>query len=224
MLWHETTARLLAGAGIPMVESLLVPAEAREAARASAGLMEKGAVVLKLVAPGFTHKTDAGLVALGLDSPEKVEREARGMLSRLPPGAAAEGFLIQPMIRGGVEVFLGAQVDPQFGPVVAFGPGGTLVELVGGVDFLRPPFTGEEALRFVRRNRLHPILRGVRGAKPSDLGAIVRAIEGLASLMTAAPGGVAPGGILSVDINPFVVFGEGKGGVALDARIEEAGA
>ncbi len=174
-------------------------------------------VVLKLLAPGFSHKSDSGLVALDLGSPEEVGASALGMLSRIPDDCRPEGFLVQPMIRGGREVFIGAQVDAQFGPVVAFGPGGIFVELLGGVDFLRPPFDRKEAALFVKRNAVWPILAGARGAKPADMGALLDALVGLGNLMLAKSGRIQ-----SVDLNPFVVFDEGSGGFALDARVGEA--
>jgi acyl-CoA synthetase (NDP forming) len=244
MLGHEAATSLLVRFGIPLVDSVFVScgaepdfsALASAAAEAAGKFLEAPVaagenvgcgshragyrqlrVVLKLLAPGFSHKSDAGLVALDLDSREAVSAAALGMLSRIPGGCVPEGFLLQPMARAGREVFIGAQVDEQFGPVVAFGPGGILVELLGGVDFLRPPFGREEARLFVKRNAMWPILAGARGSGPADVGAIVDALVGLGNLMLGNPDS-----IVSVDLNPFVVYGEGEGGFALDARIEEA--
>lgn len=222
MLGHEDTLRILTDAGIPMAPGRFVPAasgtgsDTAVVAEAAGPFLAGGGVALKLLAPGFSHKSDAGLLRLGLGDRAAVMAAASEMRASLPSGCVPEGFLVQPMIPGGLEVFLGAQVDPQFGPVVAFGPGGILVEIMGGVDFLRPPFNRHEAATFVERNPLYPILRGERGGKPRDLDAITDAIMALGNLMADRARG-----ILSVDINPFAVFARGEGALALDARIEE---
>ncbi len=211
-------AALAAEAASPLFSRGAVSARlAADCDRAGKSGTRCASVVLKLLAPGFSHKSDSGLVALDLDSPEEVGASALGMLSRIPEDCRPEGFLVQPMVRGGREVFIGAQVDAQFGPVVAFGPGGIFVELLGGVDFLRPPFDRKEAALFVKRNAVWPILAGARGAKPADMGALLDALVGLGNLMLAKGGRIQ-----SVDLNPFVVFDEGSGGFALDARVGEA--
>lgn len=230
MLTCDRTLALLAEAGIPVVDSIFVPADtgrdtavllaARTATAASTFFRHDGdSVVLKLFASGFSHKSDSGFVALALGSEEAVRESALGMLSRVPGDSRIEGFLVQPMIRGGREVFIGAQLDAQFGPVIAFGPGGILVELLGGTDFLRPPFGEDEALFFIKRNAVFPLLSGVRGEKPADIDAIGATLVRLGEFMLANIGVVE-----SVDLNPFMVFDAGSGGFALDARIKEVDA
>ena len=236
----ETISRLEHG-GIPFVRSLFVPAAnsgmngagirsqeadatlAERVLSAAEGSVvstwsESAGLVLKLISPGYSHKSDAGLVALNLDGMDALRTAALGMLSRIPQDCPIEGFLLQPMVSGGRELFIGAQVDPQFGPIVAFGPGGILVELLKGVDFLRPPFEANEATLFIKRNPIWPLLAGVRGAKPADVDVIVRTLVALGDYMVAAENAVT-----SMDLNPFLVFDAGSGGFALDARIEEAG-
>ncbi len=247
MLTCDRTLALLKEAGIPVVDSVFVPTEvgrdtdalfaAQVAAAASVffrrdfdllGVPPVGnvpekysgdSVVLKLFASGFSHKSDSGFVALDLRGEEAVRESAMCMLSRVPEDCHIEGFLVQPMIRGGREVFIGAQLDAQFGPVIAFGPGGILVELLNGTDFLRPPFGKDEALLFIKRNAVFPLLSGVRGEKPADIGAIATTLVRLGEFMLANDGIVE-----SVDLNPFLAFGAGSGGFALDARIKEADA
>jgi acyl-CoA synthetase (NDP forming) len=231
MLGQEETLLRLEKAGIPFVRSVFVPADpggapyaalvgkACDAAESLLRDSDRGsAVVLKLIASGFSHKSDAGFVALDLADVESLKSAALGMLGRIPENCVIEGFLVQPMVRGGREVFIGAQADPQFGPVIAFGPGGVLVELLKGVDFLRPPFREAEARLFVKRNPVWPLLAGVRGAKPADTESIVKTLVALGDYMLEHADSVT-----SMDLNPFLVFDEGSGGFALDARIEEAG-
>lgn len=237
MLGQEETMACLKKAGIPFVQSVFARAgldSAKRSVARDATLAENAvkavedlfrasgkasALVLKLIAPGFSHKSDSGLVALDLADVESLKSAAFGMLRRIPEDCAIEGFLVQPMVRGGREVFIGAQVDPQFGPVIAFGPGGILVELLKGVDFLRPPFCEAEALLFVKRNPVWPLLAGARGTKPADIESIVKTLVALGDYMVENAKAIA-----SMDLNPFLVFDEGSGGFALDARIEEAGA
>ncbi|PKL06960.1 MAG: hypothetical protein CVV53_01735 [Spirochaetae bacterium HGW-Spirochaetae-9] len=224
------TLSCLEKAGIPFVHSVFVPADSNgnellvlrtiaSAEGLSFGTGTKSvALVLKLIAAGYSHKSDAGLVALNLGSVDALRTAALGMLSRIPQECPIEGFLLQPMVSGGREVFIGAEVDPQFGPIVAFGPGGILVELLKGVDFLRPPFSAREASFFIQRNPVWPILAGVRGTGPADLDAIARTLVALGDYMLKHAKTVK-----SIDLNPFLVFDAGSGGFALDARIEEAG-
>lgn len=224
------TLSCLEKAGIPFVHSVFVPADSngnellvRRTIASAEGLgfgtgTKSVALVLKLIAAGYSHKSDAGLVALNLGSVDALRTAALDMLSRTPLGCPIEGFLLQPMVSGGREVFIGAEVDPQFGPIVAFGPGGILVELLKGVDFLRPPFSAREASFFIQRNPVWPILAGVRGTGPADLDAIARTLVALGDYMLKHANTVK-----SIDLNPFLVFDAGSGGFALDARIEEAG-
>ena len=201
-----------------LAEKVLSAAESGRESGMDSGGSKAPSVVLKLIAPGYSHKSDAGLVALNLGGMDALRTAALDMLSRIPLECPIEGFLLQPMVSGGREVFIGAQVDPQFGPIVAFGPGGILVELLKGADFLRPPFDAHEATLFMKRNPVWPLLAGVRGAKPADVEIIVRTLVALGDYMVADANIVT-----SMDLNPFLVFDAGSGGFVLDARIEEAG-
>lgn len=211
-------------AGFPTVPRRLVgsAAEARQAADALGY-----PAVLKIVSPDILHKTEVGGVALSLADGDAVEAAFRRVTERARaalPAARIDGCLVGPMVRGGVETILGVQRDPVFGPVVMFGLGGVLVEVLRDVSFRVAPFGEDEALRMIAETKASAVLKGVRGAPPADIEALARSLSRL-SLFAAAHRET----ILSVDVNPFVVLPEGEGALALDAviltehRPEEAG-
>jgi len=209
---EATALAVLARAGLPVVPHRLAgsPAEAAAAAEAL-GLP----VALKIVSPDIAHKTDLGGVALGLQTPEAVHRafdEVTARVRQAAPQAALAGCLVAPMVTDGVEVILGAQWDPVFGPVVMLGLGGIFVEAVGDVTFRLAPFEEDEARRMIAELRALPVLRGMRGRPPADLAALARALARL-SRFAAAQGPA----LRSLDVNPFMVLPEGQGALALDA-------
>jgi len=118
------------------------------------------------------------------------------------------------MVTGGVETILGVRNDPTFGPVVLFGLGGTLVEVIDDVSCRVAPFGEAEARRLIAETRAGKVLRGTRGKGPYDVAALAAALSRL-SLFAAAHGNR----IDTAEINPFVVLPEGQGAVALDAVI-----
>ena len=130
------------------------------------------------------------------------------------PAVEIEGVLIAPMVTGGVETILGVRHDPTFGPVVMFGLGGTLVEVIEDVSFRVAPFGEAEARRMIAETRAGRVLHGTRGSGPYDIAALTAALSRL-SVFAAEHGGR----IDSAEINPFVVLPEGHGAVALDAVI-----
>ena len=173
-------------------------------------------VVLKIASPDILHKTDIGGVKLNLRSPDDV-RDAFELMAyraeRYVPGARLWGCLVQQMVSGGREVLLGMSRDPQFGPLVAFGLGGIYVEALKDVAFRVAPFSRQEAEEMIREIRSYPLLEGVRGEPPADHGAMVDALLRISQLATDFPE------IMELDINPLVVFEEGRGAVAIDMRL-----
>ncbi len=173
-------------------------------------------VVLKIASPDILHKTDVGGVRLNLRSPSDV-RDAFDLIvyraSRYVPGARIWGCLVQKMVPPGREVLIGMSRDPQFGPLVAFGLGGIYVEALKDVVFRIAPFGPEEAAEMIREIRSYPLLEGVRGEPPADHAAIVDALCRVSQLVTDFPE------IAELDINPLVVYEEGRGAVALDMRL-----
>ena len=133
------------------------------------------------------------------------------------PAVRIEGVLIAPMVTGGVETILGVRHDPTFGPVVMFGLGGTLVEVIEDVSFRVAPFGEAEARRLIAETRAGKVLRGTRGKGPFDVATLAAALSRL-SVFAAKHGDR----IDSAEINPFVVLPEGHGAVALDAVIVAA--
>jgi len=124
---------------------------------------------------------------------------------------------VQEMVRGGKEVILGMFRDMQFGPLIMFGLGGIYVEVLKDVSFRTAPLTVEDAHEMIQEIRAFPLLRGVRGEKPADIEAIVDGLLRLSQLVTMFPD------VLEMDINPLVVFEQGKGALAIDARLSLEG-
>jgi succinyl-CoA synthetase beta subunit len=213
MMSYSAATALLARSGIPLPSQRLVHT-AEEAMSAAEDI--GGAVALKLIAADHTHKSDQGLVRLHLRGSAEVGGAADELLGTLPDGEGIEGLLVQSMVTGGCEALLGALVDPQFGPLIALGPGGTAVETVDKVDFLRPPFDRLQGELFIERNALAPFLAGGRGKQPFDTDALTGALLALASLIVDHRGEIR-----SIDINPLAVLEGSRGVMALDYRIEE---
>jgi acetate---CoA ligase (ADP-forming) len=177
------------------------------AARAAAEL--GGPVALKIQGP--LHKTEVGAVRLGL-SPDHVADEARAMASRLGPSEGGRTFLVQPMIQDAAEMLVGTVADPQFGPVVVCGAGGTTVELVNDVQVGIAPLGEEDAASMVRSLTTFPLLQGFRGASAKDVDALVDVVVRIASMAEHHPA------IVEMDCNPVMVMT--RGAVVVDARVK----
>ncbi len=199
-------ARLLAAVkiGVPQAEQVATAEEAMEAA-----IRIGCPVALKALGSTLLHKTESGAVVLNLTSEWAVREAFDGLQQRL--GDAMTGALVQQMVSGGVEAMIGATEQPTFGHVLAYGAGGTLVELLGDVSFRLRPLTDSEADAMVEEVRFTKLLRGFRGAPPADVAAVKDALLRLSALLEICPE------IVEADINPLKVFQEGV--VALDARI-----
>ena len=209
--------RLLAGAGIPMVASRLC-ATAGQATEAAAALGFP--VALKIASPDIAHKSDIGGVALDLDTPEEVIEAFTAVTDKARaacPHARVDGVLVSPMVRDGVEMILGVQQDPTFGPVVMCGLGGVFVEILADVSFRPAPFDAAEAQRMLRELQGYPLLAGARGRPPGDVDALADALAALSRFAAAHAGQLD-----SAELNPVVVRPAGQGVVALDALIVPA--
>jgi acetyl coenzyme A synthetase (ADP forming)-like protein len=169
-------------------------------------------VALKALGPQIVHKTEVGAVRLGLQGAGQVESAARQMREGIvAQKLAVEGFVVQEMVEGGVEMLVGVVHDPLFGPVVACSAGGTAVELVRDVAVRVTPITDLDAAEMVRSLRSFPLLEGYRGAPAADVAALEEVILRLGALVDANPA------IAEMDCNPVVVLA--RGAVVLDARI-----
>ena len=210
----DAEARAIQAAyGIPFPQSVLAKT-AEEAGQAAEAMGFP--VVLKITSPDILHKTDIGGVKLNLQSAEAV-RDAFDLMvyraQRYEPSAEIWGCLVQQQIKGGKEVLLGMNRDPQFGPLLVFGLGGIYVEALKDVTFRVAPIDRRQAREMLSEIRAYPLLRGVRGEPPSDSNAIVDAILRLSQLVTDFPE------IVEIDINPLMVFEQGKGALGIDMRL-----
>jgi acetyl coenzyme A synthetase (ADP forming)-like protein len=185
----------------------------RSAGRAAAAL--GGAVALKAVAPGLVHKSEIGAVRLGLTGATLVERAAKEVAAVVQAqGHRLDGYLVQTMATGGVELLVGVVGDPAFGPLVAVGAGGTAAELIRDVQMRLAPLGRREAAAMLRELRTFPLLDGYRGRPAVDIAAIEDVLLRISSLAAAHPE------IAELDCNP-VIAGE-EGSVVVDARIRVA--
>ena len=166
-----------------------------------------GTVAFKTAMPGIFHKSDVGGVKLGLADPAAQASAYRDLKDRL--GARV---IVMPMAGKGVELSLGLTRDPQFGPILMVGAGGTLIELLKDRRFVLPPFNGSEAMRHLNALALRPLLDGKRGAPPADLEKLSQAISRF-SVLAADLGDL----IAEADVNPLIAGPQGC--VALDALI-----
>ncbi|MFZ1909061.1 MAG: acetate--CoA ligase family protein, partial [Burkholderiales bacterium] len=202
---------LLAAAGLPVVEHRLCRTEA-EARAAFAALGPK--VVAKACSASVPHKTELGLVRLGLQSEAQVLDAYREFKSRIPE---VDGVLVARHVAGRRELALGARVDPSFGPVVLVGDGGIYLEALKDFQLLLPPFGEDEVREALSRLRIAPLLAGVRGEPPLDVAAYAQMAARLGDAMLAWRAELA-----SVDLNPVMLFAQGAGALAVDALIERA--
>jgi acetyl coenzyme A synthetase (ADP forming)-like protein len=173
-------------------------------------------VVLKIWSPDILHKSDVGGVKVGLSSEEEVKDAFDLMMYRIPkklPDADILGVLVQEMCRSGKEVILGMNRDPHFGPLMMFGMGGILVEVLKDVSFYLAPLTAEEAKQMLISTKTYQILKGVRGQEGVDIESIAEGLQRLSQLVTEFPQ------IKEMDINPYVVGPEGTTPIAVDARM-----
>lgn len=198
--------------GIPIVEDRLVQSAAD--ARASAEAVGFP-VVLKGESPDILHKTEAGLVKLGLRSASEVEsafHEILQAVDRIAPKPDFRGVVVQPMIPKGVEVMVGARYDPQFGPLVVVGLGGVLVEVLRDTALALAPVGPSEAEAMLRGLKGEALFHGFRGAPPVDIGLLAEIVCRFSEL--AADAG---SGIMEMEVNPLICAGSRI--VAADALI-----
>jgi acetyltransferase len=217
LLTEDEAKAVLADYGLPTPRTIVasdidaVEAAARELLRTAS------AVVVKIRSKAVSHKSDVGGVALNLADPAAARAAAAAMAERFadlaPDGARLDGFTVQPMVpRGGEELIVGLSTDPQFGPVVLFGAGGTSVEVVADTATGLVPLDDVLAAELIDRTRISRLLGGYRDHAPANRQAIVDSILAVSQLAIDFPV------VAGVDINPLTATAEGV--VALDARIE----
>ncbi|MBT5049587.1 MAG: acetate--CoA ligase family protein [Rhodospirillaceae bacterium] len=195
---------------------------ASSAADAGARAAELGfPVALKISSPDIAHKTEAGGIRLNLGSKEAVQGAYDAVMTAArtaAPDAHIEGVVIQEMVSGGLEMILGVTLDPQFGPLVMVGAGGTLTELIGDRAVGFPPLTREIATAMVGELRVSQLLDGWRGGPRLDRAALIDALITLSEIAAATDGQIT-----AIDLNPVMVLPEGQGVRIVDALIIRAG-
>lgn len=173
-------------------------------------------VAMKIVSPDIIHKSDLGGVRLNVTNSEAVQDAYDLMMLRIgqrAPDAWIEGIYVEKMMARGLEVIIGMNRDPQFGPMLMFGLGGIFVEVMKDVTFHLAPITAEEAVQMLMSTRSYEILQGKRGHKGVDLQAIANGLQRISQLTTDFPQ------IAELDINPFIVGETGSDPVVADARM-----
>jgi acyl-CoA synthetase (NDP forming) len=211
LLTEVESKQVLQQAGIPVAVAVLA-LDARAAAKAAQAMGFPA--VLKVVSPDVAHKSDVGGVRLGLESKEDVERafdEIMDAVRAAQPDARIDGVAVQRMAPPGTEVIVGMSKDPQFGPVMMFGLGGILVEVLKDVAFRIVPLEPKDAREMVREIKGFPVLEGVRGQPPADVAALENLILKLSDFIEDHPE------IEELDLNPVFAYPDGV--LAVDARI-----
>jgi acetyltransferase len=217
-LTEAQTRDLLAAYGIPVVPTR--SAASVDAAREAAETIGFP-VALKLVSPDISHKSDVRGVALDIDDADELRAMALAILRRAReqrPEARLEGFVVQPMVRRprAFELIVGVAADPQFGPVIVFGHGGTEVEIVGDRAIALPPLNTTLARELVSRTHIARLLAGYRNRPPADLDAVLRVLVAVSQMVIDLPE------LAELDINPLLA--DETGVIAIDARVRIAAA
>jgi acyl-CoA synthetase (NDP forming) len=211
-LLSEVEAKdVLREAGVPVTLTTLATSADEAVRQAEAAGYP---VVLKVVSPDIAHKSDAGGVKLNLNSAEEVRAAYDAIMescARHVPGARITGVAVQHMAPAGTEVIVGMTTDPQFGPVMMFGLGGIMVEVLKDVSFRIVPLAERDAQQMIDEIKGRPVLSGVRGQPPADIEALKRTILKVSEFVAAHPE------VQELDLNP--VFAYPDGALAVDARI-----
>jgi acyl-CoA synthetase (NDP forming) len=198
---------VLAAAGLRLPQSQRV-GTVEEALAAARNI--GGPLAIKVIAPSALHKSDVGGVALGVNGDEAISEAFQRVWQAVPD---PEGVLIQEMVLGGHEVLIGMTEDPTFGPLLVFGMGGVLVELLGDVALRLHPLTDQDARSMILSLRTSRLLLGYRNLPEGDVAALEEAILRVSALV-----GVLPE-IVEMDLNPVKVLTPGNGVKVVDARI-----
>jgi acetyltransferase len=210
LLEHEAKA-LLQLHGVPESGDVLAKTE-EEAVAAFRAIGRE--VALKIVSPNILHKSDAGGVRLHLSEEEDIRKAFGEMMEsarRFAPNADIRGILVSPMAKDGLEVIIGTKIDDQFGPVIMYGLGGVMVEILRDVSFRVLPISPRAARKMIEETKSYPILNGIRGNPPGDKKALRKLLVMVSELVEAYPE------IHEMDLNPVIVYENGL--KIVDARI-----
>lgn len=211
MLTEIEAKQLLKGAGIGVVETRLATSKEQAVAIAK----ELGyPVVMKIASADVVHKSDAGGVKLGLKTATQIGKAYDEIMKSIKaafPNAKIDGVSVQTMARQGVEVIIGMSKDAQFGPVLMFGLGGVLVEILKDVSFRIVPLVKRDAKEMIREIKGFPLLEGYRGSEPVDVENLENMLLKVSEFIEKTPE------IKELDLNPIFAYKDGA--VAVDARV-----
>jgi acyl-CoA synthetase (NDP forming) len=211
LLTEVEAKELLRETGVSIVETRLATSK-KEAVEIGKELGFP--VALKIASPDVVHKSDVGGVKLGLKTATQVMKaydEILKVVGQQHPQAVIHGISVQKMARPGIEVIIGMSKDVQFGPVLMFGLGGVLVEILKDVSFRVVPLEGRDAREMIREIKGYPLLGGYRGQEPADVSALEELILRVSRFVEQSPE------IKELDLNP--VFAYSKGAAVVDARV-----
>jgi len=211
LLTEVEAKELLKDAGISAVDTRLATSK-EEAVSIS---QELGfPIVLKIASADVVHKSDAGGVKLGLKTAKQVDKAYDDILKAIKkeyPQAKIQGVSVQKMARPGVEVIMGMSKDAQFGPVLMFGLGGILVEILKDVSFRIVPLVKRDAAEMIKEIKGYPLLEGYRGQEPVDVSNLEELLLKVSDFVEKTPD------IKELDLNPIFAYKDGA--VAVDARV-----
>ena len=198
-------------AGIPVVDTRLAVSKSQATTYAK----ELGfPVAMKIVSPEILHKSDVGGVRIGLKNQKEVNLAYDEIVSaakKANPKAQIHGISVQPMAASGVEVIIGMTKDAYFGPVLMFGLGGVMVEVLKDVAFRIVPLTPRDARQMLREIKGYPILEGYRGQDPVNVAKIEESLLSLSTFLESHTE------VRELDLNPIFVYEDGL--LAVDARV-----
>lgn len=173
-------------------------------------------IVLKIASPDIIHKSEAKGVRVGLSSELEIRQSFGDLIDNArayKPDAKILGVTIQEYLPPAREVIVGALQDPSFGATVMFGLGGVWVEVLDDISFRLAPLSAEDAREMIQEIKGYPVLAGIRGTPPADVGALVDIIQKVGQLAHEFSE------IAEMDLNPIFTFDDGKGAMVADARI-----
>lgn len=213
-LSESESKQLIAAWGVPVTREVRV--DSAEAAVQAAQRLGYP-VALKVDSPDILHKTEAGVIRLGLHEAEQVRTAYAEIMARATayaPNATIAGVLVQEMVTDGVEVIVGVSYDAQLGPTLLFGSGGVMVEVYNDVALRRCPITPAEAVAMLSGVKGARVLQGFRGRPAADIDALVDTLVRVSHLAVHLEGRLA-----ELDINPLMVLPAGRGVKAVDTLV-----
>ncbi|MCS7138551.1 MAG: acetate--CoA ligase family protein [Crenarchaeota archaeon] len=212
-LSQEEAFQIASAYGIPVPKSMLARS-AKEACEIAESIGYP--VVIKVSSPDILHKTDMGCVILNVKSCEEVSRAYELVVNRarmLMPQVRVSGVIVQKMAPWGREVIIGAVRDPQFGPLIMFGLGGIYVNFLRDVSYRLAPLTPSDAMEMISETKAYTLLKGVRGELPADFRSLIDVMIRISQFMCCFKD------VVEMEINPLIVYEEGKGCMAVDIKI-----